>query len=345
MSMALSGTNKKTQANIISSSRSLSYSIYDTDLTEIPVTNQNNPIHFWISKDPTVPVTPFSFINTTIVTNTTSTSNDSVQLLNGFVVTGLILSGSNVSLHIQLKPINTSLSYLILVKFGDNPILDEGVAYYDALNLYCPNDLLQEGNDSFYLSFFNLSSVNGFKGYVGISIKEINSEGLYCANKSLNSIDTITNKIKALNNTSNFWLRIFAAGCYYTNPITFEWLSDGMEILSDTNVTHTHCITNHLTTFAGGFIVLPPAIEFNNVWAHASFLDNPVIYSTVIALVSVYILLAIWARYMDIKDKKKLGITLLSDGNNINEKYAYEIIVFTGSRMNAGTKSKVVFLI
>lgn len=45
---------------------------------------------------------------------------------------------------------------------------------------------------------------------------------------------------------------------------------------------------------------------------------------------------------MDSKDNKKEGITLLGDvGGECKNKYIYEIIVFTGNRLNAGTKSKV----
>ena len=156
------------------------------------------------------------------------------------------------------------------------------------------------------------------------------------------------NRIVAAGNqssfTSNFWLRTFASGCYYMDTATNDWSSYGMEILEDSNLTHTHCISSHLTTFAGGFIVLPNAIDFNNVWANASFLQNPIIYSTVIALVCLYILLGVWARWMDMKDEKKCGITLLGnleEHKKKENKYIYEIISFTGNRLNAGTKSKV----
>jgi hypothetical protein len=54
--------------------------------------------------------------------------------------------------------------------------------------------------------------------------------------------------------TSNFWLRTFASGCYYMDTATNDWSSYGMEILEDSNLTHTHCISSHLTTFAGGFM-------------------------------------------------------------------------------------------
>ena len=122
-----------------------------------------------------------------------------------------------------------------------------------------------------------------------------------------------------------------------------SWSSYGMEVLEDTNLTHTHCISNHLTTFASGFIVLPNAIDFSYVWSNSSFLQNPVIYSTVIALICVYILMGIWARWMDKKDDEKMSITILGEDvmRRTENNYIYEIIICTGSRLNAGTKSNV----
>ena len=180
-----------------------------------------------------------------------------------------------------------------------------------------------------------MSSVNGRKGYVGFSINELN---VNCENKSLNINETMNGTL-----VDNFEIRVYTSGCYYMDMITKKWSSSGLEILIDSNETHFHCQSNHLTTFAGGFIVLPNAINFNYVWSRASFTQNPVIYTTVIVLICSYILLAIWSRYMDKKDEAKCGITVLGDDDfkERKNKYAYEICVFTGLRLNAGTKSKV----
>ena len=349
-SMALTGTNGNNQTNI-GSSRSVSLAIYDENSIEIPVRNLAMPMDFWIAKDPSVPVPSYKYIKAINASQLNASRslaylNDS-QVMNGFIVTGIQLTGANISLHIQLKPINTSLNYLVLVKFGDNPTLNN--QYYDSLSLFCSNDLITEANNtSFYLTFLNMSKVNGYKGYLGISIKELQPGSIDCVNKNSSLNDMLLKMTSNQNQsfTSDYWLRIYSAGCYYTDPDTLMWSSDGLEIMSDTTIELTHCQSNHLTTFAGGFIVLPPAIDFNKAFANASFLDNPVIYSTVIALISVYILLAIWARWMDVKDRKKVGVTLLGDEHsNIQNKYAYEIIVFTGGRLHAGTTSIVNFLI
>ena len=208
-----------------------------------------------------------------------------------------------------------------------------------------------------------MDKLNGYKGYIGYSIRELNQTAT-TSNSSWNLTDknhlenfikyldifSFDSSYKSTSYKTNFWIRVFTAGCYYLNEQTNYWSSYGMEILPDTNITHTHCQSNHLTQFAGGFLVLPNEIKFDQVWANASFLQNPIIYATCIALVSLYVLIAIWARYQDSKDEKKMGITLLNyqnclflamAGAKVDYKYIYEIIVFTGARQNAGTDSKV----
>jgi hypothetical protein len=65
-----------------------------------------------------------------------------------------------------------------------------------------------------------------------------------------------------------------------------------------TNHNETECYSTHLTTFAGGFLVLPEPINGNYVFANADFNKNNL---TVICLSILYLLLIIYARY---KDKK-----------------------------------------
>jgi polycystin 1L2 len=107
-----------------------------------------------------------------------------------------------------------------------------------------------------------------------------------------------------------------------------------------TNHYETQCFSTHLTTFTGGFRVLPESINWNYVFANADFLKNKTIYLTVICVSVIYIALMVFARYKDKKDIEKLGVTPLPD-NHKSDEYFYQIIVFTGQRKNAGTKSKV----
>jgi polycystin 1L2 len=79
-----------------------------------------------------------------------------------------------------------------------------------------------------------------------------------------------------------------------------------------TNYNETECFSTHLTTFAGGFLVLPSPINWNYVFANADFNKNKTIYLTVICISILYFLLIIYARYEDKKDIEKVRINFLS---------------------------------
>jgi polycystin 1L2 len=186
-----------------------------------------------------------------------------------------------------------------------------------------------------------MSQVNGFKGFVGFSIREmsLNEKDSYCTpNSSLKTLPLIQNKV---NFSSDFRIRSYSSGCFYYDLNTGKWNSDGMEIYKDTNLRQTHCLTNHLTSFAGGLAILPTAINFQYVFANASFTQNPLIYLTSILVICIYILFALWAKCMDKRDLKKLNIIPLKDNNPYGD-YFYELIVFTGDLYESGTQSKVM---
>jgi polycystin 1L2 len=109
-----------------------------------------------------------------------------------------------------------------------------------------------------------------------------------------------------------------------------------------TNHHQTQCFSTHLTTFTGGFVILPPPIDWNYVFTNADFIKNKTIYLTVIGVCIIYLLLIINARYKDKLDLEKLQVTPIPDNYELNQ-YFYQMIVFTGHRKDAGTKSKVKF--
>ena len=123
-----------------------------------------------------------------------------------------------------------------------------------------------------------------------------------------------------------------------------------------TNEKQTQCFSTHLTTFAGGFLILPAPINWNYAFANADVAKNKTIYLTMIVVAVLYIALVIYARRKDRKDVEKvrpcvlltlhscvcvqLGVTPLPD-NHPMDKYFYQILVFTGFRKESGTSSKV----
>ena len=149
--------------------------------------------------------------------------------------------------------------------------------------------------------------------------------------------------IKKFHFTSNYELRLYTSACCYFTPDR-KYKSDGLTVGPLANHDQTECFTNHLTSFAGGFLVLPSPINWNYVFTHADFMRNKTIYLTVILITLIYLILMIYARWKDRKDLEKLGITLLGD-NQRDDQYFYQIIIFTGQRTNSGTESKVYLIL
>jgi hypothetical protein len=104
--------------------------------------------------------------------------------------------------------------------------------------------------------------------------------------------------------------------------------------------------------------VLPSPINWNYGFANADFMRNRTIYLTVIIVCLLYLLLLIYARYADIKDRGKVSLshhddrvddraipikmaTILLADNQPTDGYRYQIVVATGHRTNAGTRSQV----
>jgi len=188
-----------------------------------------------------------------------------------------------------------------------------------------------------------MSQINGFKGFVGFSIRELdaNEANLYCSQNKSNSNLKLFPLIQTRKNfTSDFFIRSYTSGCYYYDTQMGKWSSNGMELYEDSNLEQTHCLSYHLTSFAAGLDSSPSIINFQYSFANVSFSRNLIIYITVIIFICLYVLFAIWARYKDIRDMKKLNIIPLKD-NDSSDNYFYELMVFTGNRNESETNSNV----
>jgi len=187
-----------------------------------------------------------------------------------------------------------------------------------------------------------MSQIKGFKGFVGYNIRELDSNeaNLYCSKNITNKVTILPLIQKQINFTSDFLLRTYTSGCYYYDIQTGKWSSNGIEIYEDTNIERTHCLSYHLTSFAGGLSLTPSIINFQYSFANTSVSRNYIILITIILFICLYVLFATWAKYNDVNDLKKLNITPLED-NNLSHNYFYEINVFTGDEYESETHSKV----
>ena len=104
--------------------------------------------------------------------------------------------------------------------------------------------------------------------------------------------------------TTEYEFTTFTSGCYYLNKDDV-WTSDGMGVINVTNDVSA-CSTNHLTSFATGFFPEVNTIDFDFVFAHASFEDNLTIYLCLIITFTVFFITMIWAVWRDIKDSRNV---------------------------------------
>ncbi|CAF1681113.1 unnamed protein product [Adineta ricciae] len=245
-----------------------------------------------------------------------------------------------ISIHFEIQSLNSSLSYLFIYKFDQKPQLNSSINEIDGWNLFCSNKHLT--NENLYKYFLdNDQTLNHQSLIYGIRELNLTEYQNYCLNNS--SLNQIPIRDETSNFTSNYFIRIYTSGCYYLDE-NYQWKSDGLKVGSLTNHYETECYSTHLTTFAGGFIVLPNPINWNYVFANADFSKNQTIYITMICTITIFIILLFYSRFQDKKDLEKLGVTPLID-NQKSDGYFYQIIVFTGQRKDAGTESKVHFVL
>ncbi|CAF4101668.1 unnamed protein product, partial [Adineta steineri] len=314
-------------------SRSISLSIIDQNGNEVSFeAHQNNPIQLIIPRDPNVLIPSMYLQNVTSINSTINNLVFNYHYIN-------ITSSLPISIHFEIHSLNRSLAYLFIYKFDQAPQLNSSINLIDGWTLFCPFNLT---NDDIYRYFIDNQQTPGHQSLI-FGIRELNSTEIsnYCLNSS--SINTLPITDETYDFTSNYELRIYTSGCYYLDESN-NWKSDGLTVGPLTNLYETECLSTHLTTFAGGFIVLPAPINWSYVFANADFLRNKTVYLTMIFTSIIYIILMIYARFKDKKDIEKLGVTPLVD-NNKSDHYYYQILVFTGQRTNAGTDSKVYFVL
>ena len=195
----------------------------------------------------------------------------------------------------------------------------------------------------------NSSQIRKFSGFLGFGFRELTAEETdeYCADASSVAMATPPLTSAGVSFRDSVSVRIISSGCYFMNTSNGQWSTEGVVVIeAGTNSSCTHCQSTHLTQFVGGFLVFPEPINFDYSLANASFSINKTIYAVIITVACLYAVLAIVAVYFDVKDYQKTGICVL-DGDDYFAKssYFYEIIVNTGNRRDAGTDSKVKFIV
>jgi hypothetical protein len=127
--MAVSGHNGDNES-FIGFSSSISLSFYDENRNEIEISDTQQPFDIKISRDQSVSQNQYQYVNISQI----QFVSGSYLLLNAFKI-----MSKNSSIHIELKPLNTSIGYLFVMKMGYSPIVNSTYSDYDSFKLMCPS--------------------------------------------------------------------------------------------------------------------------------------------------------------------------------------------------------------
>ena len=132
--MAVSGHNGNNETLIgMSSSLGLSFYDYETN-SEISISQSSSPIDIRMPRDKSVSKYSFQYVNAT-----------NLDFLDGsfYLQNNINITTQNASLHIELKPLNESISYLIALKLGHLPIINTTYADFTTFKFICPSNLFR----------------------------------------------------------------------------------------------------------------------------------------------------------------------------------------------------------
>jgi hypothetical protein len=127
--MAVSGHNGNNES-LIGMSSSIGLSFYDENSNEIEILQSKTPIDIRIQRDPSTVSYPFYYVNASNIGFLSGT----YLLQNYFKIVT-----KNASLHIELKPVNMMIGYLLVLKLGYMPIVNSTSADYSSFQLFCPS--------------------------------------------------------------------------------------------------------------------------------------------------------------------------------------------------------------
>jgi hypothetical protein len=115
-------------------SRSISFSILDRNGNEVDIkTDSSHPIEIIIPRDENLLVPPM------ILQNVTSLSLVAHAQIFNLHFVNLSTLVSSFSIHLQLRPLNSNLSYLLIYKFDQSPRLNSSINDIDGWSLLCPS--------------------------------------------------------------------------------------------------------------------------------------------------------------------------------------------------------------
>ena len=119
-------------------SRSISLSILDRNGNEITIpTTLDHPYRFVIPRDPNLIIPAMTLQNVTSLNTTPHHLLFNLHYINLVQATNL-----SISVHTEIKPLNTTLGYLFIYRFDQSPQLNSSINQIDDWTVFCPSSNL-----------------------------------------------------------------------------------------------------------------------------------------------------------------------------------------------------------
>lgn len=116
-------------------SRSVSMTLFDSNGNELPLllpSNTTDKIDIRIPRDPSIALPSMSYENVTSL-NINNTAHRLIFNLHFINIT----SHLPISLHLEMRPMNASRSYLFIYRFDQSPQLNTSIQIIDGWTLFC----------------------------------------------------------------------------------------------------------------------------------------------------------------------------------------------------------------
>ena len=206
---------------------------------ELPLILSNitmEKIKIRIPRDPSLILPPMSYENVTSLNNTAHRLIFNLHFIN-------ISSHLPISVHLEMRPINASRSYLFIHRFDQSPQLNTSIQIIDGWTLFCSasetskiqfstsslslcTDVSDDGQHRYFLD--NQQTVN-HQGWI-FGLRELNEteNEQHCLNRSvLNTSLPISDD--GFHFTTDYQLRLYTSGCYFIDD-NGHWKADGLVV-------------------------------------------------------------------------------------------------------------------
>lgn len=141
------------------------------------------------------------------------------------------------------------------------------------------------------------------------------------------------------NQTVSYTFKTYSVQCKLRHlPV---WTSPACKIGDETLGNTVHCKCSHMSVFGSGIFVAPHTVHpIKDLYLLMTVKDNPLVFTITISLLLLYLILLIWSKIKEQRDKLHRKVIVLQD-NFPGELYSYLVVVFTAFSIGSGTTSNV----